>query len=86
MIAVGTLGAYDSERADSAPPKAEAPGPGQARWYPVISFQLIVLGNLNFAATLASLECSLAKWPYHIVFSGVPIKANMLYTENTGFG
>lgn len=30
-MAVGTLGAYDSERADSALPKAEAPGPGQAR-------------------------------------------------------
>ena len=51
MIAVGTLGAYDSERTYYAPPKAEAPGP-------VISFQPTVLGNLNFAATLASLECS----------------------------
>lgn len=60
MIAVGTLGAYDSERADSAPPKAEAPGAGQARWCPAISFQPTVLRNLNFAATLAILGCSLA--------------------------
>lgn len=90
MIAEGTLGAYDLERADSAPPKAEAPGPGQARWCPAISFQPIVLRNLNFSATLAILECLLAILLFKMTLSYCDFwcskRANMFYTENTGFG